>query len=309
MTPKALIKAFARGENITELLRRELSSEQNTEEIIETAYDLQAGSYVKALETPEMLKHKEDYGEAIASVISDLTSASSILEPGVGEGTTMSFVVRSFDNRPPHIHGFDISWSRIACCREWLSKQHCADVRLSVASIFHTPYLEDSFDVVYTSHTIEPNGGNEAEILRELFRIASRYLILLEPGYELADEEARARMKRLGYCTGLVDHANALGMNVIRHELFAHTANPLNPTAITVIAKNPNAPSAVPKLACPRYLTPLSDHSESLYSVDSLRAYPKIKCIPCLRPEDGVIASTYMETRANKAVDSTRYRA
>ena len=300
MTPKVLKEAFARGENITELLRRESNSDQNTEEIIETAYDLQTGSYVRALESPEMLKHKEDYGEAIAAEISALTSVSSILEPGVGEGTTMSFVVRSLDSRPPHIHGFDISWSRIACCREWLSNQDCADAHLSVASILHTPYLEDSFDVVYTSHTIEPNGGNEVAILTELYRIASQYLILLEPGYELADEEARARMKRLGYCTGLVDHAKALGMNVIKHELFAHASNPLNPTAITVIAKNPNAPSATPKLACPGYLTPLSDYSESLYSSDSLRAYPKIKGIPCLRPEDGIIASTYLETKAEQ---------
>lgn len=306
MTPKALKNAFARSENITELLRGKLNSEQNTEEIIETAYDLQAGSYVRALEFPEMLKHKQVYGEAIASEISRLTSAGSILEPGVGEGTTMSFVVRSFDNKPRHVHGFDISWSRIACCRDWLVSQGFPDVHLSVASVLRSPYLDDSFDVVYTSHTIEPNGGSEAAILSELYRISSRYLILLEPGYELADEMARERMKRLGYCIGLVDHATALGMKVIEHRLFAHSANPLNPTAITIIAKNPNAPSVTPKLACPRYLTPLLDYSESLYSADSLRAYPKIKGIPCLRTEDGIIASTYLETKANRLVESTR---
>lgn len=300
MKPTALKEAFARGENITELLRRESNSEQNTEEIIETAYDLQAGSYVRALENPEILSFKQKYGKAIAAEISCLTSSSSILEAGVGEGTTMSFVIRALENWPIHIHGFDISWSRIACCREWLSTQNCPGVYLSVASILQIPYLENSFDVVYTSHTIEPNGGKEASILAELYRITSQYLILLEPGYELADEEARARMKRLGYCTGLADHARALGMNVIKHELFAPIANPLNPTAITIIAKNPGASSAVPKLACPRYLTPLLDHSESLYSSQSLRAYPKIKGIPCLRPQDGVIASTYIETQATR---------
>ena len=109
MTPKELKEAFACGENITELLRRESNSEQNTEGIIEMAYDLQTGSYVKELETPELLKHKKKYGDAIVAEITDLTSASSILEPGIGEGTTMSFVVQAFDNRPPHIHGFDIS--------------------------------------------------------------------------------------------------------------------------------------------------------------------------------------------------------
>ena len=295
MTPKALKEAYARGENITELLRQESGSGHNTEEIIETAYDLQSGSYIKALESPDMLKHKTDYGAAIASEIAELTSAGSILEPGVGEGTTLSFVTRALENKPAHIHGFDISWSRIASCRKWLQVQSCEESYMSVASILHTPYLDNSFDVVYTSHTIEPNGGNESGILAELYRITSQYLILLEPGYELADDEAKARMRQLGYCRGLVDHAEKLGMKVVKHELFKHTANPVNPTAITVIAKNPDAPSVAPKLACPRYLTPLADYSDSLYSADSLRAYPKIKDIPCLRCEDGVIASNYDE--------------
>ena len=295
MNPKALKEAYDRGENITELLRQELDSEQNTEEIIETAYDLQTGSYVRALDSPEMLTHKQEYGAAIAAEISRLTTATSILEPGVGEGTTLSFVARGFDTAPQHLHGFDISWSRIAVCREWLSSQNCAATWLSVASIFNTPYLDNSFDVVYTSHTIEPNGGREPEILSELYRIASRFLILFEPGYELADDEAKARMERLGYCRGLVQHAEALGMKVDRHELFTPTANPKNPTAITVIAKDPSAETVSPKIACPRYLTELNELPDALYSADSFRAYPKIKGVPCLRPEDGIIASRFNE--------------
>ena len=78
MNPKALKEAYDRGENITELLRQELDSEQNTEEIIETAYDLQTGSYVRALDSPEMLAHKQEYGAAIAAEISRLTTATSI---------------------------------------------------------------------------------------------------------------------------------------------------------------------------------------------------------------------------------------
>ncbi|MEO0510376.1 MAG: class I SAM-dependent methyltransferase [Verrucomicrobiota bacterium] len=296
MKPNEIKEAFLRGENITELLRRASNSKQNTEEIIETAYDLQTGSYIKALESPEMFQHKLDYGNAIAAKISSLTQANSILEPGVGEGTTLSFVIQSFDKQPEHIHGFDISWSRIAHCRSWLSNQNCPGTHLSTASILEAPYMNDSFDVVYTSHTIEPNGGNEKKIIEELYRVASRFLILLEPAYELANNEARARMRRLGYCSGLVDHAESLGMSVIKHEIFPYIANPLNPTAITVIAKNPNAPTAIPKLACPRYRNLLDDFGDSLYSDGSLRAYPKIQKIPCLRSQDGVITSTYVKS-------------
>lgn len=293
MTPKYLQEAYARGENIIELLRDTSNEASNTEEIIETAYDLQTGAYVRALDSAELLDHKIKYGAAIAEEISSLTSVSSILEPGVGEGTSMSFVMNAFEKKPSHIHGFDISWSRVDCCRNWLASQNIVNPYLSVASILHTPYADDSFDIVYTSHTIEPNAGNERAILAELYRITSQYLILLEPGFELANITAQERMLKHGYCRGLVDHAQSLDMDVIKHELFPHTANPLNPTAITIIAKNPDAPSVQPMLACPRHLTPLTDHPDSLYSKDSLRAYPKIKQIPCLRQEDGVIASTY----------------
>ena len=34
------------------------------------------------------------------------------------------------------------------------------------------------FDVVFTNHALEPNGGNEEIILKELLRIANKYVIL-----------------------------------------------------------------------------------------------------------------------------------
>jgi ubiquinone/menaquinone biosynthesis C-methylase UbiE len=297
MHPKELLEAFKRGENITEILRKKNQSEANTLEIIETAYDLQTGSYVSDLEDSEVRELHKNYGDAIASEISALTKPQSILEPGVGEGTTLSFVSQAFEQFPAHIHGIDISWSRIACCRNWLKSEKVESALLSIASLFNVPYAENSFDVVYTSHTIEPNGGNERPILEELYRIASRYLILVEPGYELASKEAQERMLRHGYCTSLVEHAEALGMKVIKHELLSFSDNLLNPSAITIIEKNPAAASVVPQFVCPRYSTPLKEFPDSLYSPESLRAYPKIQGIPCLRTEDGVVASAYDKYR------------
>ena len=308
MHPSELKAAFQRGENITNLLRREAASETNTEEIIETAYDLQAGSYIASLNEPSFFLHKEEYGRTIASVVKSLIpEGGSVLEPGVGEGTTLSFVAKFCGPAFQDFHGFDISWSRMAKCREWLASQRVHDVFLSLASIFHAPYADDSFDVVYTSHTIEPNGGQELPILKELYRISSRYLVLLEPGYELASKEAQERMKRLGYVTGLKEKSESLGMRVLRHELFDVTANPLNPTAITVIEKNRNAAPATPRLACPRYGDSLQLHADSLFSPGSMRAYPKIVGIPCLRIEDGVIASQYDAERLRQEMTVQRH--
>jgi ubiquinone/menaquinone biosynthesis C-methylase UbiE len=293
MHPNHILEAYSRGENITELLRKVSGSISNTEEIIETSYDIRTGFYDNTLQKPEIWSLKRDYGLALASEIGALTIPKSVLEAGVGEGKTMYFVTNSFEVQPNYLHGFDISWSRIASCREWLASHGFNNIFLSVASLRHAPYADRSFDIVYTSHAIEPNGGKERSILEELFRITSRHLILLEPGYELAPEASRQRMKGLGYCTGLVRHATDLGMKVVKHAMFPYTENPLNPTAITVIEKNGGAPTAIPRLVCPKYGTPLAEYPDSLYSADALRAYPKLLSIPCLRPEDGIIASSY----------------
>jgi uncharacterized protein YbaR (Trm112 family) len=92
-----------------------------------------------------------------------------------------------------------------------------------------------------------------------------------------------------------VECAESLGMQVLKHELFPHTANPLNPTAITIVVKDATANPAIPKLACPRFGYPLIDRPDSLFCPESLRAYPKIQGIPCLRSQDGVIASAYLQ--------------
>ena len=293
MHPKELFDAYQKGENIVTLLKESLDSDNNSEEIIEISYDLQNGSYIKALENPDMYQQVTNYGKAIADEMLALTSVSSVLEPGIGEGTTMSFVLNNLGDNKPHAHGFDISWSRIACCRSWLESQGHPDVYLSIGSLLQLPYCDSCFDVVYTSHTIEPNGGAEKAILNELYRVTSKYLILLEPGYELANQEAKQRMDKHGYCRNLVKTAESLGFDVIKHELFPYTSNPLNPTAITIIVKNADASPQTPKLACPSYQCPLTDYGNSLYAPDSLRAYPKIQGIPCLRPQDGIIASAY----------------
>jgi len=293
MHPSQIKAAFDQGKNITQLLREQTGAAGNTERIIETAYDMQAGVYVNDMNDPAIFAHKVRYGRAIADQLSRLTDCTSLLEPGTGEGTTLSFVLDAFDKPGMAVHGMDISWSRLATCRKWLADRGHPSVQLAIASLFHLPYADASFDVVYTSHTIEPNGGNEQSILRELYRVASRHLVLLEPAYELSPPELQQRMDSLGYCKGLVAHAEALGMRVATHELLGHDDNPKNPTAITVIEKTPDAPPATPQLVCPRFGDALEDRGAELFSPGSLHVYPKVMGIPCLRPESGVIASAY----------------
>jgi ubiquinone/menaquinone biosynthesis C-methylase UbiE/uncharacterized protein YbaR (Trm112 family) len=293
-TPQQLKALYEEGNNISEHMRNEKGIQRNTEEIIEVAYDLQTGSYVAAMEDAATARHKNEYTGELARTIISLCSPTSILEAGVGEATTLAGVlghlkteVRSF--------GFDLSWSRVAYAKLWLKKQDLSYTTLCTGNLFHIPFADSSIDVVYTSHSIEPNGGNEEPILCELFRITKKFLILLEPGYELASLEARQRMESHGYCKNLKGIADTLGYDVLEHRLFPFIANPLNPTTLTIIKKDDIAELPSYVLACPKFKTPLKEIEGVLFSPEALVVYPIVGGIPCLRIENGIFASKYQE--------------
>ncbi|NTU50797.1 MAG: methyltransferase domain-containing protein, partial [Desulfobulbaceae bacterium] len=265
-TPRELKSLYEQGKNISALMREEKKLKHNTAEIIEIAYDLQAGSYIAEMDNATMAEHKREYTLEIAKTILSLCEPMTILEAGVGEATTLSGVLKNL-NADIRSFGFDLSWSRIAYSKYWLQSKGVSNNTLCTGDLFHIPFADDSIDVVYTSHSIEPNGGNEKPIMQELFRVTKKYLILLEPGYELANEESRLRMDSHGYCKNLKNIAENLGYNVLKHVLFPHTSNPLNPTAITIIKKN-NCTKAMPPshiLACPKFKTPLEEIGNMLF--------------------------------------------
>jgi ubiquinone/menaquinone biosynthesis C-methylase UbiE/uncharacterized protein YbaR (Trm112 family) len=294
ISPRQLQLLYEQGKNITEILRDEKGLQINSTEIIEIAYDLQAGSYIAGMNNPENAVQRRHYSTEIARTIQSLCQPRSILEAGVGEATTLSGVLKHFEGDVTGF-GFDLSWSRAAYAKRWLQSQGRHNVTLCVGDLFHIPFGNNSVDIVYTSHSIEPNGGNEEPILRELFRVTRRFLVLLEPCYELANDEARLRMDSHGYCKNLPSIAKNLGYDVLRHEFFTAGATPLNPTAITIIKKDVECPPPTFILACPRSKRVLEETGGMLFSPEALVVYPIVGGIPCLRPENGVFASKYKE--------------
>jgi SAM-dependent methyltransferase len=282
------------GVNISEYLRDKYSV-SNTPQIIEIAYDLQAGSYTVAMNDSVTKKLCDNVGAELVKIIHSLMfNPKSILEAGIGEGNKLSHVLQHFEI-PIASYGFDISWSRIAYARSWLKSQNCKNVSLFTGDLLNIPCADNTFDIVYTCHAIEPNRGNESPILQELFRVTKRYLILLEPSYELANEAAKQRIDHHGYIKGLRETAVKLGFDVLEYKLFPYSGNPLNPTAIMIIQKNDTTSEPAFILADPQFKTPLQEKGNVLFSPDSLRVYPIIDGIPCLRIENGIIASKYAE--------------
>ena len=87
----ATSQPYSEGNNATESLRKKIKIQTNTLAIIETAYDLQAGTYNKySLENPE---HAARYAIEIATILDkNITKSNIFLDIVSGELTTLSLL-------------------------------------------------------------------------------------------------------------------------------------------------------------------------------------------------------------------------
>jgi SAM-dependent methyltransferase len=291
-TMREVKEMYDRGANIMKLFHELEPGEAASLRAILTAYDLQSGSYTKYVtEHPDFV---ENYMGTLAHLL-DGMSPASLLEAGVGEATTLVNVLARMTKAPEQAYGFDLSWSRIACGNEYAASKQVAPM-LFVGNVMEIPILDDSFDVVYTSHTIESNRGREKDILRELYRVARRYLILLEPSNELGNEESKRHIEEFHYCRDLPRHAAELGYKVIEHRLYDFHWSQVNQTALTVIEKGlAGQPARANLYACPACKRPLDLYKGNYFCRECLLVYPVIGGIPCLASAHGILASKYLE--------------
>lgn len=220
--------AYAEGRNVAEALRDHLGIDHNTPEIIEIAYDLQAGTYVEHADGhPD---HSRAYAEQLARLLDPhLRPGDVLLDAGAGELTTLAHLVAALTTPLGQVIATDISAERLEVGRRYAERTMTAPgLRLIRAELSAIPLPDKSVDVATTNHALEPNGGREDEIICELKRIARRKLVLFEPSDAAASPEGKARMRSHGYIRDLAPFAESVTYLDI-------VDNPLNPTACYVI--------------------------------------------------------------------------
>jgi len=270
------------------------AGEENTILATLVSYDLQAGSYNAYARNNAEVNRRwcRQLAELLASVA---VEGDSILEVGVGEATTLAGILKEGLLKTDLVFGFDVSWSRVAEGKQWLAETG-QKAELFVADLLNIPLADGSIDVVYSSHSLEPNGGKEDLALKECLRVARKAVVLVEPLYELAPPEAQARMRHHGYVRGLREKAEQLGAKVVEHRLLEYAPNPLNPTGVLSLQKSSLLSSGTIERnyslwRCPTTGLSLEPDIDCFYAPDVGIAYPVLRGIPMLRAEHRILAS------------------
>lgn len=293
-------RAYAGGENVTELLRKQKNVLNNTSEIIETSYDLQAGSYIEYAE--KYMKQATLYTSELAAIIDGhISEKDSLLDVGTGELTTLSFITQKVAHKPKNIFAFDISWSRIRKGLNYAKKNMDEDYeRLIpfVADISEIPLRDKSVNITTSSHALEPNGGKLSELMSELFRVTTDKLVLFEPCYEINSKEGKQRMDRLGYIKDVDGVVEKLGGKLVEKIKINNAGNPLNPTVCFVITPPASQAASVPDDvdAADIFAVPGTNHSlrrddEFYFSNETGLCFPILKSIPILKSNSAILAS------------------
>lgn len=288
-------RIYNRGENITKYLREKFGQSENTSEIIEAAYDLQAGSYIKRANSN---RKKEDlYTSEVAKILDDhILPMDSLVDIGAGELTTLTLTLNKSKINLSFVLAFDISWSRIFLGKKFFIENNCHQDRnldVFVADIKSIPLQTKSVDVVTSNHALEPNGKNLPALLMELFRITKRKLVLFEPSYELNSEEGKSRMDSLGYIREIEQTVVNLDGKILDIIPMKNVANPLNPTACYVIKPPSHTESQKekPTLSVPGTDFKLSRSNTFLCSEETGLIFPILENIPILRDQYGILAT------------------
>jgi len=180
-----------------------------------------------------------------------------------------------------------------------------------VAEISEIALRDKSVDVTTSNHSLEPNGRQLRQLLRELFRVTIEKVILFEPCYEINSEEGKKRMLEMGYVTNIGGIAEELGGKIIETIPIKNVKNPLNPTVCYVITPPPKrgfdaseSDAAVQTNDFSVFSVPgtnlrLEIRDGFYFASEVGVCFPVLKGIPILRSGASILSNSLAETSGN----------
>lgn len=282
---------YGSGFNVVLHLQGNPDFEHEKELAIEIAYELQSGTYTLAEDSSR--PYIDGLIEQLIEVLGfHNVSPKHLLDVGVGEATTLVALARELGMSS--VSGIDISFSRLSYAAKRL-RRDSIEGNLAVANMGALPFGDNEFDLVLTVHAMEPNGGRESDLINELARVTSQWVLLVEPDWDLADESQRKRMRDLGYIGPLRKLFISSGLELVDAVPILNNAHQLNRATIFLLRKgNAGNIPASPQMG--GWASP-ENHELLEYMPDrsGLRSalgllHPVVMGIPFLREEDALLA-------------------
>lgn len=298
-----LRQLYKDGKNISTYLKENpeiaVKNGISASDAIAISYDLQAGSYVHGFYSN--YKRSQNFNHY---VIQQLESSHVLTETvskkdrviacdfGTGEATNYNLLLNLLPAEARSkidAYGMDISLSRIDVARNF-SEIEAESImpKFFLGDLRQLPLIDNSIDIAFTMHAIEPNGGAEKGILSELIRVTKHYIVLAEPVYETATPEQRKRMEHYGYIQQLRtelyanNQVDVISESLVPEELCGNT---LNRTTIIIAKKksyNANDNENGHIFACPISRTKVH-RKNGFWLSNEGSCYPEINGIPVLR--------------------------
>lgn len=281
-------------------------------------YDLKAGDYVKQIKRAyaSPFTIKSNYRGEITEIESDVffnevtkyvkkyvfelsDEIFSVVEIGAGEMTTLARTVASLDRTPSFLAALDISWSRLKVGREYAKELGVKIDKLVVGDIFKLPFSNRAFDVVFTHYALEQSPHRNEEALKELMRVTDKYLVLMEPAFELGSFEEKKNLLVRDYVRQIPLAIEKLGLNLTEYRRLS--VGPYdNCAAVYVIKKSVQMDDQKDWVEnnhyiCPRTKEKLILKNGFLYAKKAGLAYPILDDIPCLLEKNAILASKYLD--------------
>lgn len=236
---------------------------------------------VKLISSVDNMRHIR---KEMASVLSDL-DFDTVLEVGVGELTTLGSISEMFGSDLT-LHGVDLSLNRMRHGLAEYEKRFTGSPTVSKANAIKLPYADNTFDLVYTRHTLEQMPNIYQSALDEIIRVSRRHVVLFEPSFRLGGWVQKLKMLNTDYVRGISKFlAQKSDVLLSPPYLMSNSANPLNHTACyRMVVEKSDMPvvETAPAVVCPLTKGILERRDGYLLSETASRAYPIIDGIPVL---------------------------
>ena len=222
---------------------------------VHSKYEKIAGSYIKDHKNSDKLKfiainEKNEiieckglitnYYAACLKKLYILFKSKSVLEVGAGELTTIDELLgklKKSKKTPKKIGAIDISLKRLIEGKKFSDKKRRNIKLIARADSSKLPFPDNSFDMVYTANCLEQVPELFSKSIKELVRVSSNLIVIIEPSYEFGSDSSRKNIFKKGYTRINDNHFKKLGLKPIyRNKLELRYY--ISGTEIIILKKN-----------------------------------------------------------------------